>query len=352
MKNRIRLAIGLLLSLLFLYLAVRGIQLDEIWDLLRQAQYLYLVPVFLLIVLVSWIRAIRWHLLMERDPELDVKEVFHLVNIGYFFNNVLPAKAGEAARAYLAGRKLRGGFGQAVSTLLIERLLDVLSVVVLLVVLLPSTELPDWAIRGGLLFGTAAIGATVALWIVARIGPRAVEWLWRWIGRVPFIGDTRVKQAFTNLVLGFGVLTDWRRLPGIVGTTAGVWVGYVLMNYVGFSVFGLQGQSPWAAALVVCATGFSMIVPSSPGAIGPFEWAGVQALAVFGVEQSVAFAYTLGIHLFTNFTLIILGGVGLFAQGLSYARIARVAQETAPEAPVAPPARELCMAAEHKEETL
>ncbi len=321
MKNRIRLAISLALSLLFLYLAMRGVDWPRLWDLFRTGNYAYLPLVFLLIAVIGGVRSVRWHLLMERDPGLTLADIFHLVNIGYMFNNILPAKAGEAVRGYLAGRKLARGLGQAVSTLLIERLLDVLAVVVLLAGLLPYIALPDWAVRGGLLLGAGSIAGMVALLVVARIGERAVDWLWRYVGRVPLIGHPKLKIGLLNLANGFAVLAHPRRLAPVLLTTAGVWLGYATMNWLMLYVFGMEGLGWGAAALVLCFTGLSMVVPSSPGAIGPFEWAGIQALALFAVEQSDAFGYTLGLHMFTNLTLIVLGLVGLVAQGISYGRI-------------------------------
>jgi len=70
-----------------------------------------------------------------------------------------------------------------------------------------------------------------------------------------------------------------------------------------------------------------MIVPSSPGGIGPFEWAGVQALALFGVTESVAFGYTLGLHLFTILSMDLFGLVGLAVEGVNYADVRRQAEE-------------------------
>ncbi len=336
MKNRIRLGIGLSVSFLFLYLAMRGIDWPQLWELFRSGNYIYLIPVFLLIAIISGIRAIRWHLLMERDPNLTLTEVFHLINIGYLFNNILPAKAGEGARGYLAGRKVSGGLGQAVSTLLIERLLDVLSVVVLLAMLLPLIELPTWAVRGGMFLGGAAIAGMAALLAVARVGPRAVDWLWRWVGRLPLVGHPKVKEGLTHLAEGCAVLTHARRLIPVLFTTAAIWLGYATINRLMMHVFGMQGLPLTAAVLVLCFTGLSMVVPSSPGAIGPFEWAGVQALALFAVEQSAAFGYTLGLHLFTNLTLIALGIVGLISQGLSYGRLTQVVTETNGPSPITP----------------
>lgn len=331
MKNRIRLAIGVALSALFLYLAMRGIDWRQLWELFRTGDYVYLIPVFFLIGLISVVRAVRWRLLMSWDPALSLADVFHLVNIGYLFNNILPAKAGEAVRGYLAGSKLTGGLGQAVSSLLIERLLDVVSVVALLAILLPQMDLPTWAVRGGTLLGVAALAGMVALLVVAKVGPRAVDWIWRVVGRLPLVGHPKLKAAVLQLAAGFAVMLHPGRLALVLLTTALVWLGYAAMNWLMLFVFGMQELGLGAAALVLCFTGLSMVVPSSPGGVGPFQWAGIQALALFAVAQSPAFGYTLGLQLFTNVTLIALGLLGLVSQGISYGRIARaVTREAGP----------------------
>jgi len=322
MKKRWRLALGILVSLLFLYLAVRDITWPDLWQLFRRGNYLYLVPAVLVIVGVSWVRAWRWRLLMYPNQHLPLPRVFSMVNIGYFFNNVFPAKAGEVIRAYLAGRMISGGIGQALSALLVERLLDVLATVAILVILIPFISLPSWAARGGVLFGAAAFAVAVILVVLSRFGSRGVDWLWRYLGRVPVVGSPKLKRAAQNLVDGFGVLTERKVLPGALLGTVLVWLGYALLNYLMMAVFGMAGRLPiFAALLVLCATGFSMVIPSSPGAMGVFEWAGVQALAVYAVAESQAFGYMLGLHVFTNIVLIVLGLVGLLSEGLSYSTL-------------------------------
>ena len=322
MNKRLRLAVGILVSLLFLYLAVRKITWSDLWELFRQGNYLYLIPAVLIIVAVSWVRAWRWRLLMYPNHHLPLPRIFSFVNIGYFFNNIFPAKAGELIRAYLAGRMISGGIGQSLSTLLVERLLDVLATVFILVILIPFVTLPSWAARGGLLFGVAAVAAAVTLVVLSRFGSRGVDWLWRYLGKIPLIRSPKVsgplKRAAQNLVNGFGVLTERKVLPGALVGTFLVWLGYALLNYTLMAVFRMTGELPFASALLVlCTTGFSMVIPSSPGAMGVFEWAGVQALAVYAVAESQAFGYMLGLHLFTNIVLIALGLVGLLSEGLS-----------------------------------
>jgi len=321
MKRRWRLAIGILISLVFLFLAMRGIDWAELWDAFRAANYWFLIPAFVLLIFINWARAYRWRLLMHPDHHLPLVRVFRIVNIGYCFNNILPAKAGELVRAYLVGREIKGGIGQALSTLLIERLLDVLTAVAILVILLPFVELPDLVARAGLLLGVGSVIGTVALIVLSRFGDAGLDWVWRFVGRLPVVGSDKFKSALQNLLAGFRVLTNGKLVPGILLGSAVVWLGYAVFNYTLMAAFRMTDLPFSAAALVLCATAFIMVIPSSPGAMGVFEWAAVQALAVYGVMESHAFSYALGLHTYTNLVLILFGLVGMLREGLNYASI-------------------------------
>jgi hypothetical protein len=343
MKKNLRTILGILISLAFLYLAMRSIDWDKLLALLRQARYWWLVPAGLLIALISWIRGYRWWLLLGSPPELSRYRLFNYVNIGYFFNNVLPAKAGELARAYLAGRAIPDGIGQALSSILIERLLDVLCAVLLLVFLIPVVALPGLIIKAGVTLGIVVIVGVVVLIALSIYGERGVDWLFGKLERLPLLSSPRlaplvdkVKDLVVHLVEGFGVLTgktadagggvSRNRLPAILLSSVAVWGGYWLLNYIFTLTFNMTGLPPAAPALVLCATGLSMVIPSSPGAVGPFEWAAAEALSVFGVDGSQAYGYAFGLHIYTNLVLIALGAIALVLEGVSWKAIKRGAE--------------------------
>lgn len=323
-RRHLRILLGLAVSAVSLYYLLTAVELPKLWETFRQGNYLYLIPALGLLVLTNLARAVRWRILIGQEPELPVRRLFGIVNIGYLFNNVLPAKAGEVVRAYLVGRVVTGGIGQAASTLVVERLLDVLTLVVLLGIILPFVELPAWVARAGLLFGAVSLGGALALVILARYGERGLDLVWRYVGRLPVVGHPKVRSLVANVVGGFGVLTEGRVLAAVAFWSGAIWLGYAVFNYVLMAVFSMA--LPFvAAATVLCATGFSMVLPSSPGAVGPFEYAAVLALSVFGVAQSPASAYAFGLHIYTNVVLIVLGLVGLYREGLSFSGIRREA---------------------------
>ena len=323
MKQRLRLLVGIAVSLSCFYLAMRLIDWRQLWEVYRGASYSYLVPALVLLVLISWARAYRWRLLMYPNQQLPLSRLFAIVNIGYLFNNIMPAKAGELVRGYLVGRMVPGGIAQVLSTLLVERLLDVLTLVLLLIGLIPFVALPGWATKAGLLFGSVSVSGAIVLVVLAKFGDRGVDWAWRLMQRLPLVGHPKAKAALQNLLIGFRVLTVGRLLPGIVLWSLLIWLGYALFNYILIAAFGMTYLPPFAAAVVLCATGFSMVVPSSPGAFGPFEGAAVLALGIYGVGDSQAFGYAFGLHAFTNIALILLGLWGLRGESLTFSGIRR-----------------------------
>lgn len=332
-KRRFQVALGVAVSLLFLYLVLRKLDWGELWRLFARARYGYLIPATAILIGINLVRAYRWGLLLDGDGPLSLWWLFRLVNIGYLLNNTFPAKAGELVRGILVGRQAAGGVGQGLSTVLMERILDMLTVVAMLLVLIPFVDLPPWAATAGLTLGTAAVVGVLGMLVLARYGDRGVDLLWRIVRRIPVVGSPKVRSGVANLGRGFQVLLDWRRAPGLVVSSALIWGGYALFNYILLAVFRMTHLPFGAAALVLVATGFGMAVPASPGGLGVFEWAAVQALLVYGVQQSEGAGYALGLHVYTMLALMALGLLGLMQEGLSLGMARELAGSQMPNPP-------------------
>ncbi|MDQ1301883.1 MAG: glycosyltransferase 2 family protein, partial [Chloroflexota bacterium] len=156
-------AIEIAISLAFLVLALRGVQFDALWGALRQANYIWLVPAVLLTVNTLLIKAWRWQLMFRPEYRLPFGSVFTALSAGYLASNVLPARLGEVVSVVLLVSDEPVSVARTLSTLIVTRLLDVLSLLVILVGLLPFVNLPPDMLVAAQGLGVAALLGVVAI---------------------------------------------------------------------------------------------------------------------------------------------------------------------------------------------
>src|SRR3990170_5712826 len=139
--------IGLAVSAIFLWLALRGLRLEDLWESLRGARYAWLVPGIAAYFVAVWARAWRWHYLLRPLKRIPLRTAFPVVAIGYMGNNIYPARAGEVLRAYILRRKEGIPFTASFATILVERVFD--GVVMLLFVFVNLPELAQLTAASG-----------------------------------------------------------------------------------------------------------------------------------------------------------------------------------------------------------
>ena len=288
-------ALGIAVTVVFGYLAVRDVELDELAASLRESNYWLLAPALATLALAFFIRALRWRFLFSPRTRPALWPTTQALLIGQFLNNVLPLRAGDAARI-LALHSLGGrSRAEAAGTVVIERFFDVLALLLLLFVALPWLPEVAWLRVAGAL----AIALTLLLLgavVVLRVyGERPLRFVLRPLGRLPFLFPERVEALARNLLHGLIGLRSAR-----LGLAAFLWtlLSWLLLGVsfwlvmLGFDL----GLAPTAGLLVLIATGLSMILPSGPAALGVFEGATVLALAAYGVPQAHALSYALVLH--------------------------------------------------------
>ncbi|MCZ7590810.1 MAG: flippase-like domain-containing protein [Kiritimatiellae bacterium] len=134
--------VGIALSMLFLWLALRKVEWSSVITSWRGARVdLLLLGTGLLIC--SWlVAAIRWRMLLTSVPHLRIRETFAYISIGYLANTVLPLRLGDLARASLIGKKKNAGISRALGSIAIERMMDVLMLVAITLCLMRVLTIP------------------------------------------------------------------------------------------------------------------------------------------------------------------------------------------------------------------
>lgn len=288
-------ALAIVVSVGFAYIAVRDVEFDELAESLRGSNYWWLVPAFALLALAFFIRALRWQLLFSPRTRPALWPTTQALLVGQFFNNVLPLRAGDAARIFalhaLGGRSR----AEATGTVVIERFFDVLALLLLFFVGLPWFPEVTWLHVAGPL-AIALLLVLVGAVVVLRVfGERPLRFALRPLARLPFLLPERVEALARNLMHGLIGLRSAR-----LGLVAFLWtlLSWLLLAMsfwlvmLGFDL----GLGPTAGLLAVVATGLSLILPSGPAALGVFEGAAVIALTAYGVGRADALSYALVVH--------------------------------------------------------
>ncbi|MDQ4029911.1 MAG: flippase-like domain-containing protein, partial [Actinomycetota bacterium] len=140
-RRRALIGLGLVMTAIFTYVAVRDVRPGEVWDALRASEWFWLLPALAVLAFGIFLRAVRWWVLFEPERRPPLGAVVEATILGYFFNNILPLRAGEAARVVALRRRARGSWAEMGATVMLERAFDVVAVLALLFALVPW--LPD-----------------------------------------------------------------------------------------------------------------------------------------------------------------------------------------------------------------
>jgi len=277
--------------------------------------WLLLLAVFLA-TLTFPLRTIRWRLIL-RDAggqPLPWLPLWHATAIGFMANNLLPARAGEVARAYVAGRQMPVRFTTALGSVGVERVFDALIMLALMAVAIAAPSFPaNTVVQGRSLSGLATAAAVLfgAILVLALVVVhRPAPWL-ALLGRITHrLLPTRIADRLTHwaegIVEGLSVLKSPARFAGVVAWSLVLWGTNAAAFAVCFRAFGLP--VPLEAALLLQGIiGFGVAVPSTPGFVGVFEAATRITLGIYAVDASRAVSYALTYHLTTFLPITLLG---------------------------------------------
>lgn len=299
--------------------AVRKVDWHKVAEAFARAEYIYLLPALGVILLYLLTRAIRWRILL--GSQVSLSRCFWVGNIGYLVSNVLPFRLGDPARAVIVGRDGQVSIAAALSTVVVERVLDMLMVVLILAGVAPFMAGVGDAVRTGVVAGVLAVVAMTGLVLLA-LRPEWGRWLVRRVlDWVPRIDRERWTQALAGLFDGLAPLRSGRRGLALLAWSVVTWACVVGYYWALLRAFMLQ-PPVLAAPFMVSVIGLGMAVPSTPGALGVFHAIARYALVIpFDVPDEEAVLVAFASHAFQYILIVVLGLIGLAHEGLSFARL-------------------------------
>src|SRR5215208_6945575 len=179
--------LGVLISIVFIWLALRGLRLEQFWDSVKQANYIWLIPGVAVYFVGVWVRAWRWHYLLQPIKHIPTSQMFPITTIGYMGNNIYPARAGEVLRAVILKRKEGVSVSASLATIIVERIFD--GVVMLAFVFVNLSELAKLTGSSGFVgniqqvavIGTGVFLGALLVFLIAAMFPQAAAKAGLWL---------------------------------------------------------------------------------------------------------------------------------------------------------------------------
>ena len=316
-----------------LYFATRGTDWARVGSVLGSARPLWILAVTLASLATVYIRAQRWRVLLRPVGEVPLYAALSATAIGFGATSVLPFRAGELLRPALLGRQPGVGLSAALSSVVLERLFDMLLVIgCFLGVALVYPEVPPDMRRGALALAVAAVLGFVVLALMQRHRARAEAILGRMIGWLSWRLARRVAPLIASFMNGLGGLADLPTVLLVLAYSAYLW-GVIVLTYL-FSFLALDIHVPLVAASLatVVVVAAMVFLPQAPGFVGTWQAGCVLALNWFHVGHDVAVGYSVLTWVIQMVVNIVTAGIFLAREDLPLGRLLRLASREAPAA--------------------
>jgi uncharacterized protein (TIRG00374 family) len=313
LRENLLLLVGLLISALAIRELASQVRGPELLGYLAATNWPLMALCFASVPLSMLLKVVRQRYLFGDLPAPPVQPLYSALYIGYLMNTVLPGRVGEFVRAFLIGRQKAIGIPAALTSIVLEKLLDLATLAILLVVLILVTPLPAWATPMAYTSAAAVAAGLVTFGLILvfrRHVTSLVAWVDQRVGPLRRLGLAALTSSFLDGLAGLG---RGRSLPGLILWSIVVWASSAVSLWVGLASVGISvGLTGVLLTLVV--TNIGMAVPSAPGYAGVFEGLVVLALLPYAIGETHALAAALVLHaaVFGNF---IVGGLWYLRRG-------------------------------------
>lgn len=327
MLKRWQFWIGIAVSAVFLYFALRGLQLGDVWESLKTAQYWWLLPGIAVYFMGVWVRAWRWHYLLRPLKKIPTKTMFPIVTIGYMGNNIFPARAGEVLRAAILKDREDVSISASLATIVVERTFD--AVVMLGFVFFNLAALEDLTHNSGFIgsikqlsiWGAVIFLGALIVFLLAAMFPKITERIT--VTLINKVVPVRYREKTYRIAIKFLAGLESLRSPKdalmVLFTTTIIWLLETGKYWFVMQGFDFQ-VSFFALMLMNGIVNLATTLPSAPGYIGTFDAPGIAVLTAYGVPAEIAAGYTLVLHAALWFPITMLGAYYYFRQPLRWGK--------------------------------
>lgn len=314
--------IGLTLSLGSLYLAFQDVPLSQILDVIPDLHPGYIALAGLASVATLLAKAVRWRLFFNRRAP-TFQRSFAIQTIGMFVNSFAPARLGDLLRAYLLGEENDHSKVFVLGTIVVEKIFDMIFLVISMVLLLPQVVFPNWVSQPSEITAILLVMVMLVIGLIAWKKEQTLALIDRVDNRLPTRWNGWILRQLKNLLSSLECIRNFQQLAGILLWSAIIWaLGFLTNVWVFWGMHLSLSFLPAIFLLVVLQVGVA--VPSSPGRIGVFHYLTILALSVFAIEKGTALSCGIILHIIVYLPLTLLGAFFIWDEKMSWGKIVKI----------------------------
>lgn len=321
--------VGVLISAVFLWWALRKLNWGEFWLILKTANYWWIIPGVAVYFVAVWVRAWRWHYLLKPIKSIKTSIMFPITCIGYMGNNIYPARAGEVLRAVVLKRREGVPISASLATIIVERIFDgVVMLAFVFVNLVQLARLANVAIPIGnwdvtvqdiAIWGSLAFFGALLIFLLAAMFPRVTSKLGGWF--IERFLPVRIREKTSGIMNkfldGLASLRSPLNVLMVFLTSIIIWLLETCKYWIVMHAFNFS-TSFFILMLMNGVVNLTTTLPAAPGYIGTFDAPGIAILQAEGINQAVATGYTLVLHVALWVPITVLGAIYMAREGIKW----------------------------------
>ena len=347
-KRLIKIILGLIISLIFLYLFLKNLKLEEIYREILNIEGSYLLGAVIVYLAGIWLRSWRWGFILAPIKKVPTKRLYPIYMISYMANNILPLRMGDIYRAYVTGKKEGVSSAATLTTIAVERAFDGVTMLIFLIII--GTLFSPFSPAVNQVIMVASLGFGIILLIMYALLVRnfitehILPWFIKYFPKKmtqgirssingiriiiadPIIAvapeglSVKVTGLIKQLMEGLEVLKGPRALMLTMIGSLATWIVEALMFYIVLLAFGIT-QPFYVAMATMAVVNLGIIIPAGPGYVGTFETFCALILDAYGIDADLAGAYALIVHTVQWIPSTLLGLIFMWTQHISFHEI-------------------------------
>ena len=310
-RHSLKLIIGLATGAVFFYLAVRNVDIEQMLAAFGQTHYGFVLLSAALMFAAHYLRALRGRYFLAPVKRVPTGSLFSALMIGYAANTFVPAHLGELLRALVIGKKQEISASAALASIVVERIVDVVSLIAVMALVIMVHPFPQWVEASGALMLAGALLAFGLMIAAKRFESRTAALVRALARTLPQRIGCRLESLAANFLTGLVPLKSSGHYFAVAVLSIAIWMGYAGCYYACLEAFNLVSAHhlAWYAGLVVLVfTTISVIIPSTPGYVGTFHYLCQLSLVMLGVSASEALSFAVVAH-FINLAPVAVAGL-------------------------------------------